>query len=152
MKKHFAIVIVTIITLLALTGVCSAQSCTPSAGPLVRSDNNIRLSFDKSLSGFGTWEGTIGGDIAGKLKTVMQSYVVNGDIARVEFDFIVDAGSSSFTMRLIGLLNPRTGKVYMDGFVSEGLNQGLRVEEEGSLVDPATFRFIGTILLKRPCR
>jgi hypothetical protein len=113
----------------------------------------IRLTFDKSLASFGVWHGKVGGDIHGNLKTVMQSYVISGDIARVEFDFYIDGGpGEQFTIRLIGLLNPRTGKVYMDGFVSEGEHAGQRVEEEGSLIDLATFRFKGTILLKRSGR
>ncbi len=152
MNRHFVTAIAITITLLAYTQAAVAQSCPPhSNNPLIRTSADIKLNFDKSLSGFGTWEGTVNGDVTGKLKTYMQKLDISGEIARVEFDFVIDAGASSFTTRLIGLLNPKTGKVMMDGFVSDGQYAGLRVEENGQLVDPATFRFQGTIVLKRPC-
>ncbi|HEX4948986.1 MAG TPA: hypothetical protein VFZ34_20070, partial [Blastocatellia bacterium] len=140
--------VMTIITLLALTNLCWPQvTLRDYQEESAARKRTLRLRFEKSLSGFGVWEGTVSGDIRGKLKTVMQVFHNSGDIWRVEFDFIIDAGNESFTTRLNGLLNPKTGKVFMDGFVSTGYYEGAHVEEEGSLVDPATLKFTGSIKL-----
>lgn len=152
MKKQLTQTVMTIITLLALANLCWPQvtlrDYRDSQDAVAESNQRtLRLNFEKSLAGFGVWEGKVSGDIRGKLKTVMQVFHNSGDIWRVEFDFIIDAGSESFTTRLNGLLNPKTGKVFMDGFVSTGYYEGAHVEEEGSLVDPATLKFVGSIKL-----
>lgn len=131
-----------LVALLATVGALSASAPVASA-----SNEPVRLSFDKSAVAPGVWEGTVAGDISSELTTKLLSLRVTGPIWQVEFDFIVDAGSSSFTTRLSGILNTETGAVVMNGRVSEGYLLGAQVHEEGQLVDPATLRFVGTIRL-----
>jgi hypothetical protein len=105
----------------------------------------VRLEFDKVAVAPGMWQGTISGDLNGSLTTVLLDLQVSGRIWHVEFDWIVGAGSSSFTARLDGILNTRTGMVVMSGTVIDGLHVGARVYEEGQLIDPGTSRFVGSI-------
>lgn len=128
--------------LAVFAAVCALGASAPSASA---ASEPVRLSFDKSSVAPGVWEGNVSGDIRGDLTTKLLSRRVTGLIWQVEFDFIVDAGSSSFTTRLTGILNTETGAVVMNGRVSEGYLLGAQVHEEGQLIDPAMLRFVGTI-------
>jgi len=137
--RRFAIPVLLLLAL-ALVGVVGATAPAASA-----SSEPLRLSFDKSLVAPGEWQGTVAGDISGGLATRLLSARPTGPILQVEFDWIVDAGNSSFTARLHGILNTETGGVVMDGTVVDGYLLGAQVHEEGQLVDPATLRFVGSI-------
>lgn len=104
----------------------------------------IRITFDKSTSGPGTWSGTVSGDVEGDLSTTLLSLNTTGVIWQVTFDWVVD-GDSSFTARLSGTLNTSTGHVVMNGRVIEGDYLDAVVHEEGQLIDPATLHFQGLI-------
>jgi hypothetical protein len=74
------------------------------------SNEPVRLSFDKTAVAPGVWQGTVSGDIEGALTTRLLALQVSGPVWRVQFDWIVDAGPSSFTARLDGVLNtPKSG-------------------------------------------
>ena len=105
----------------------------------------VRLQFSKHAVSEGVWQGATSGDIAGDLETRLQSLRVSGPIWHVTFDWIVDAGARSFTARLDGTLNTKTGAVVMNGTVIAGYLQGAQVHEAGQLVDPATLAFAGDI-------
>jgi hypothetical protein len=107
----------------------------------------VRLSFDKSASGVGEWEGVVTGDVNGTLTSVLLSRKVTGSIWLVEFDWAVTAGESSFVARLSGTLNTATGAVVMNGSVTSGFLLWARVHEEGQLVDAEASRFVGTITI-----
>jgi hypothetical protein len=136
------------VSLVPLVAVLATVGALAASAPVASASNEpVRLSFDKSAVAAGVWEGTVAGDISGDLTTRLLSLRVTGSIWQVEFDFIVEAGGSSFTTRLSGILNTQTGAVVMNGRVSEGYLLGSQVHEEGQLVDPATLRFVGTIRL-----
>jgi hypothetical protein len=107
----------------------------------------VNLTFAKESSGPGEWQGVVGGDVEGQLTTVLTGLRVTGSIWQVEFDWIIEAADPaySFTARLTGILNTKTGKVVMNGTVVEGWLLGARVHEEGQLVNPDTLGFIGSI-------
>jgi hypothetical protein len=107
----------------------------------------VRLTFDKTATAPGVWHGTVAGDIDGNLTTELLALDVTGPIWHVTFDWIIDAGPSSFTARLSGVLNTKTGGVVMNGTVVSGYLLGAQVHEEGQLVDPATLEFVGSIRL-----
>ena len=107
----------------------------------------IRIQFDKQGGANGTWTGTVTGDVEGALTTQLQSLTPNGPILNVSFAWIVSAGEQSFTAVLHGTLNSLTGQVEMDGTIVEGWLAGAQVHEEGQMIDPATGRFQGTILI-----
>ncbi len=117
------------------------------APPIVRAEGNppINLTFDKSAVAPGVWEGTVSGDVEGTLTTVLVDLRERGPTWHVEFDWIIGAGDQSFTARLRGILNTQTGRVVMNGTVTEGWLAGAQVHEEGELIDPTTLRFQGTI-------
>lgn len=118
-----------------------------SAQRAVASNQPLRLTFHKVGVAPGVWQGTVSGDIEGTLTTQLLDLEVSGPIWRVKFDWIVEAGPSSFTARLGGILNTETGAVVMNGKVLEGFLLGAQVHEEGKLIDPATLGFAGTIQL-----
>lgn len=142
MKKQFLQTVSILLFLVILTMTAAAADKSP-----------MRINFDKSLvstSPVFTWEGTVSGDVNGALRTELRSLKVTGAVWQVEFDFIISAGSDSFTTRLNGILNTKTGQVVMNGIVTDAENEdliGTQVHEEGQLVDPATSRFIGTIVV-----
>jgi|GEM_PF-1044530 len=105
----------------------------------------LLITFEKSLSSVGIWKGTVDGDVAGGLTTELIDLKETGPIWHVVFDWIIGAGDQSFTARLNGTLNNNTGKVVMNGTITEGWLKGARVHEEGQLIDPDTMGFEGTI-------
>jgi hypothetical protein len=107
----------------------------------------VNVSFKKSLAAPGTWQGEVSGDVSGKLQTIWLNPPGSGKIWHVEFDWIVEADNTdySFTARLSGILNTNTGKVVMNGKVTEGWLKGAQVHEEGQLTNPETLTFAGTI-------
>jgi hypothetical protein len=109
----------------------------------------LNLTFEKEAVAVGVWEGSVSGDVNGDLRTVLTSCSgpapCSGQIWHVEFDWIIDAGTESFTAHLSGMLNNLTGSVVMDGTVVDGFLQGAQVHEEGQLVNSATLRFEGSI-------
>jgi hypothetical protein len=109
----------------------------------------LNLTFEKEAVAVGVWEGSVSGDVNGDLRTVLTSCSgpapCSGQIWHVEFDWIIDAGTESFTAHLSGMLNNLTGSVVMDGTVVDGFLQGAQVHEEGQLVNAATLRFEGSI-------
>lgn len=131
-----------LLTALTVAGVVGAIGAT---SPAAAASDPVRLTFDKHQVAPGVWQGTVSGDITGALTTKLLSLEVTGSIWQVTFDWIVEAGSSSFTARLDGTLNTTTGAVVMDGTVTEGHLLGARVHEEGQLVDPTTLEFVGSI-------
>jgi hypothetical protein len=110
----------------------------------------VNVGFDKTAvdpSNPGVWLGTVDGDIEGDLETLLLDLRIAGPIWHVEFDFIIDADDPdlSFTTRLNGILNTNTGRVVMNGTVTDGYLEGARVHEEGQLVDLDTLQFQGLI-------
>jgi hypothetical protein len=140
------------ISVLALS-ICAAVALAVPAAfacPAAHASNApVRLTFDKSLVGAGVWQGTVSGDVDGGLTTKLLTLDVTGSIWHVTFDWIIDAGSSSFTARLSGTLNTKTGGVVMNGNVISGAWLGAQVHEEGQLVnpDPTVLEFVGSIRL-----
>ena len=139
----------TITTLaLALFGLMVApRPAAADAGPAP-----VYLTFDKTqVDPAGIWEGSVGGDLSGGLTTVLTGLEINGPIWHVAFDWIIDTGDEySFTAKMTGILNTNTGKVVMNGVVSDGWLEGAQVHEEGQLTNPATGQFQGTIRIMPP--
>jgi hypothetical protein len=121
---------------------------TPAASRAAAAPHSpLQLIFEKCLidAENPVWEGTVSGDVAGNLRTELGDLRVTGAIWHVRFDWIISAGDRSFTADLDGILNTRTGRVVMNGRVSDGYLVGARVHEEGQLVDPENSCFAGTI-------
>jgi hypothetical protein len=114
-----------------------------------RASSPVNLTFEKAAVAEGAWEGAVSGDISGDLTTFLTACngpkPCTGPIWHVEFDWVIDAGSESFTAHLSGVLNNVTGSVVMNGTVVDGFLEGAQVHEEGQLVNAATFGFEGTI-------
>ena len=131
-------------TLIVLCAGALVASAVPAASA---SNAPVRPTFDKTATGPGVWHGTVAGDIAGGLTTDLLALDTTGPIWHVTFDWIIDAGPSSFIARLSGVLNTSTGGVVMDGTVVSGYLLGAQVHEKGQIVNPATLEFVGSIRL-----
>lgn len=117
-------------------------------GSLASAQSNnapVNLSFSKCAVSDSVWEGTVSGDIEGELTTIPTSMDTSQPVWQVEFNFIIDAGDESMTIRLKGTLNTNTGQVVMNGEVADGYLEGAQVHEMGQLVDAAKSCFKGTI-------
>jgi hypothetical protein len=137
MRRVFALFL-TLAAAVSQTESLNAAAATP-----------VRLNFTKSLVStvpIMTWKGSVTGDVVGDLETRLLSLRVSGPIWHVEFDWIVSsAAGTSFTARLNGTLNTKTGKVVMNGTVIDGYLEGAQVHEEGLLIDAIASKFEGTI-------
>jgi hypothetical protein len=135
------------IVVFVMVGVLSLTLTAGAAAAPGTSNAPVRLDFDKTAVAPGMWEGTVSGDFEGDLTTVLTSLRVAGPIWHVTFDWIIDADDPdySFIASLSGTLNPKTGKVVMNGTVVDGYLLGAQVHEEGQLVDADTLQFQGAI-------
>jgi hypothetical protein len=99
------------------------------------------------------FRGKAGGKAKGALESRMVpgSLTIDGAIWHFAFDWIVDAKArhKSFVARTTGTFDTTTGRVVMDGVVTEGWREGSPVHEEGQLLDPATFTFAGELQIAR---
>jgi hypothetical protein len=134
-----------LLTLAAVAAVAVPVSSSASAA-----NAPVRVDFVKHIVGPGfVFQGTTSGAVSGGLTSQLVSLSnVSGPIYHVTFDWIVSAGTQSFTARTAGTWNTLTGQVVLDGTViSSGYLSGAQVHEEGQLVDPATLTFAGFLRL-----
>lgn len=139
MTRVLRMIALVVAALSVLPGPAHLQAVSPAP---------VRLTFSKSMSTTPmVWQGSVNGDVAGTLETRLLNLRVSGNIWHVEFDWVVTGANphQSFTARLTGILNLKTGKVVMNGAVIDGYLDGAQVHEEGLLVDPAASKFEGTI-------
>jgi hypothetical protein len=142
-----AAVLVAAVTLIGCDRSATAPASLATAGVQAAASPHplLHLQFAKCATGPGVWEGQVTGDVIGDLRTELRELAVTGSIWHVRFDWIIEAGEPSFVGDLSGTLNLATGRVVMNGTVSEGQGEGARVHEEGQLVDPELSCFEGTI-------
>lgn len=132
-----------------LVGVCLALAAAAPASNQGQAAKTLHLSFVKTANPFheGVWQGTVSGDINGRLTTKLLAASGGGPVLDVRFDWIISAGAKSLTARMDGTLNLETGEVAMSGSVIQGYLLGARTSERGQLVDPKTSTFAGSILI-----
>ena len=159
MKKHFKPTIAALMVSLTLAALCLAYTGIPETVARADDDDDdgsrTKLTFDVSLIGpslcdpaFGelaTWQGAVGRDIEGEVRVRLRGLplMLGGEAVPVRFDWVVNAGAFSFTARLEGSWNIKTGKLEMNGTVIEGFRAGERARVKGKLVDLRNLRFRG---------
>lgn len=156
MQKHFKLTIAATIVALTLTAVGVAYTgIQKTAARADDAGSRTNLTFDLSLSGpslcdpaFGelaTWQGTVRWNIQGEVRARLRGLplMIGGEAVPVRFDWVVNAGGSSFTVPLEGSWNIKTGKLEMTGTVTEGFRAGERARVMGKLVDLRNLRFRG---------
>ena len=159
MKKHFKLTIAATIAALTLAALCVAYTGVPETLARADHDDNDRsktkLTFDLSLAGPGLcdpafgelamWQGTVGWEIRGSVRARLQGLplMLGGETVPVRLNWVVNAGAFSFTVPLDGSWSIKTGKLEMNGTVTEGFRLGERARLHGKLVDLRSLRFKG---------
>ena len=139
-----------IVLLLTVASVATASATAGTEHP-----KPIVVTFEKHLVDPANlvFQGTAGGKAKGGLESRMVpgSLTIEGAVWRFAFDWIVDATAEhkSFVARTVGTFDTTTGRVVMDGVVTDGWHEGAPVREEGQLLDPATFTFAGELRISR---
>ena len=141
MNKSQLRVIALFIMLLVLAAAVAPAGADPDGNAVIRMDF-AKSNPDADLM----WNGAVSGDVNGDLVTQLLNYPprVSDGVWHVEFDWHVD-GDYTFTARLKGILDTKTGRVTMNGPIIAGDWLGAQVHEQGQLVDAATSTFVGTI-------
>jgi len=158
MKTYFKPTFAALIVILILVGLTFSYSSIPNVLARIDDDDNgahTKLTFDLSLIGpslcdpaFGelaTWQGTVGKDLHGDVRARLRGLplTLGGEVVPVQFDWVVTAGGLSFKARLDGSWNIQTGKLDMNGDITEGIHAGERARVKGKLVDLRDLRFKG---------
>ena len=107
------------------------------------------IIFDKTYAGGTEFTGFAAGSIEGGLTSTWLNPTTLGAHGALPVQFLweIDGYFGHWEAELRGTLDQATGAVTMRGVVDEGPHAGCRVEEQGQLVDPATFRFVGMITI-----
>ena len=159
MKKNLKPTIAVMIGILILAALSFAYTNIPNVMARHADDDDdgshTKITFDLSLIGptpcdpaFGqlaTWQGKVGKDIDGDVSARLRGLpmVLGGESVPVQFDWVVNAGALSFKARLEGSWNIKTGKLEMNGTITEGFHAGESARVKGKLVDLRNFRFDG---------
>lgn len=143
----------TLTVLLLAAGCLAATGSAATAG--TEHSKPIVVTFQKHLVDADNlvFQGTAGGRAKGALESRMVpgSLTIAGSVWHFAFDWIVDARSphKSFVARTEGTFDLTTGRVAMEGTVTDGWHDGAAVHEEGQLLDPDTFTFAGELQIAR---
>ena len=148
--KRFTVLLLALTSIGVVAGASEAQAHRSKPKPIV-------VTFEKHVVdpvNF-IFQGTTGGKVKGTLESrlVPGSLTVDGAIYHVTFDWIVSANAKhkSFVARTPGTWDTATGRVVLDGKVTDGWHRGAPVHEEGQLIDPATLTFAGEIQILADC-
>lgn len=124
-------------------------ACVAVAAPVASAAPVLRLSFDKVETSPGVWHGTATGAVTGPIVvTLTGAPDTTGAVWHIGIDWVIDAGSDSFTAQLAGTLDPATGRVVLDGAVTSGYLAGSRAHLDGAIVDPSDLEIAGTLQIQ----
>jgi hypothetical protein len=109
----------------------------------------VTLSFSKALVGEGVWEGTISGEVQGKLRTVLVFADQSDPVWRVELEWFIEADdpNKSFVARLRGTINTESGAVVLNGEITEGYLVGSSIREQGQMLETAEAPVSGMVII-----
>lgn len=118
-------------------------------GSTVVASAPLTLTFEKAVSGPGTWEGTVGGDATGTIETLLTSVNEAGSVWHVTFDWQVGLdGGDRIVAQVEGIINLNTGRVVMNGEILDGYLVGSRIHVEAQL-DLGDLSSQGVMLITR---
>src|SRR5262245_56145809 len=137
--KHAVAMLVALVAAIAAVGAPSA-----TAAPPVQVDWAKHLVDPATLSFAGTSSGAAPGTMTSQLVSLDAQA---GPILHITFRWTISSPGKSFTAVTSGIWNTNTGRVVMNGRVTDGYLEGAQVHEEGQLVDPATLSFEGFLRL-----
>ncbi len=134
----------------------AGEALAPPAEAVARAvpvpPHQVNLTFEKTVTDpAGIWEGRVGGDMEGDLRTELLGVRVAGPIWHVAFRWTIEADdpARSLVFHATGTLHTGTGRVVMNGEVVSGYLEGARVHEEGQAQDADGAAFLGTITILR---
>ncbi len=136
----------TLFATLAVSVLLALLAIPASASHVAQARDPVELTFAKTVTSPGVWDGTVSGDLSGTLTTHLTGNPQTGSIWHVSFDWFVDADDPdfSFTAEVAGILNLKTGRVVMNGVVVDGWLQGARIHIDAQL-DLSDFSSEGVI-------
>jgi hypothetical protein len=153
MNSNMKRMVVLLIAALALVVLVLPVGASNPGQEIVYFDKAYNVT-ESEAAGTAVFTGTVDGAVSGTLKSTLLEATENGKgtITLVTFEWAIadgnlSDGDQSFTAVASGTLNSSTGKVVMNGEVVSGYLAGAKFIEEGQLVDPATFRFQGSMKL-----
>jgi hypothetical protein len=108
----------------------------------------VTLHFTKHWVGPGHYVGTVAE--GGTIDMQLSNSRVSGNVQHFDATVQVDGPAYSFTSELSGTFNFVTYRTTLNGAVTSGWSAGSQVHEEGLLVDPDTYTFVGTLQVMSP--
>lgn len=112
-------------------------------GPVAAAERPIVLEFAKAWAAENYYVGTVSG--GGTIEMWLSNKSVIGNTQHFDATVEVSTTDGGFTAFVSGQINFSTGRVVLNGTITDGWLAGARVQEESRLVDPSTGAFTGTI-------
>lgn len=132
---------------ISLALVLAATLSLGAIGSTALASAPLALTFEKEVSGPGTWEGTVGGDATGTIATLLTSVDEAGSVWYVTFNWQVGLdGGDRIVAQVQGIINLNTGRVVMNGEILDGYLVGSRIHVEAQL-DLTDMSSEGTMLI-----
>ena len=114
------------------------------AAPVAASQRPIVLEFQKAQAADGYYEGAVEG--GGSLQMWLFDSSVIGNTQHFSATVQVEGSSAgSLTAVVSGQINFSTGRVVLNGTVTDGEMEGARVQEASQLIGLSPLTFVGTI-------
>lgn len=111
--------------------------------PVAAAQRPVVFEFEKQWAAPDYYVGTVAG--GGTIEMWLFDKRIVGNTQHFGATVEVAMPDASFTAVVSGQINFSTGRVVLNGTVTDGWLQGAQVQERSQLVDPDTGAFIGTI-------
>ena len=127
-----------------ITGMAAGLALAAAiGGPVTAAERPIVLEFEKAWAAENYYIGSVSG--GGTIEMWLSNKSVIGNTQHFDATVRVSTADGALTAFVSGQINFSTGRVVLNGTVTDGWLTGARVQEQSQLVNPATGSFTGTI-------